>query len=347
MKKTISSQDLGNLYAFVHFSIEVACFYFLFSRLSTSPLWVGFALLFDALAFIPQSFIGLIADKYPRIDFGFWGCWLVLAALVIPADIPALVLLCIGNAFAHVRGAQATLTTSGGRIAPASTFVGGGSFGVITGQLLGGAQVPLLILVPLLLMALSLLAIATVAAKRTAQDTPWKRDVTARRSTTLIVLLAFGVVSIRAYIGYAIPTEWRKTAFQAILLFSAMGIGKIAGGFLADRFGCYKTALLSSLLSLPFLLCGNSYMLLSLIGVGLFSMTMPITIAILVSRFPKQPGFAFGVTTVALFAGTFPAFFVRPATLAAHQIVVFILIAVATAMLSFCLERRCRNERNA
>jgi len=86
-------------------------------------------------------------------------------------------------------------------------------------------------------------------------------------------------------------------------------------------------------------LFGNSVMTVSLIGVGLFSMTMPLTIGLLVSRMPEAPGFSFGITTVALFAGSLPAFFLRPAGLLAHQATVLILSAAALGCLTICIKK--------
>lgn len=340
MKKTISSLKIGFIYSYIHFAVEVACFYFLFSRLNDSPLWWGLALLFDALAFVPQGFIGLLADKYPRFNYGLLGCLIILVSLVLPFDIIALVTLCIGNAFAHIGGAQQTLRTSGGKIAPTSFFVGGGSFGVITGQLLGILNNSFLILIPIILIVISICVLGYISHHYRIKIKQWSIDITKNYSVVFTILIAFIVISIRAYIGYAIPTEWKKNELQAIFLFFIMGIGKIVGGLIADNYGFYKTALISSILSLPFLLFGNSYMILSLIGVGLFSMTMPITIAIIVSKFPKRPCFSFGVTTIALFTGTLPAFFIRPSTLLDHQLTVLILIFVAIICTLLCIEKR-------
>ena len=58
--KKMTSFCAGCLYAFIHFSIEVACFYFLFSRISATPSWWILALLFDALAFLTQGIFGCI-----------------------------------------------------------------------------------------------------------------------------------------------------------------------------------------------------------------------------------------------------------------------------------------------
>lgn len=300
-------------------------------------------MLYDALAFVPQGFFGIIADKYPKFSYGLFGCILVLISFALPFDIIALVTLCIGNALVHIKGAQQTLSTSGGKITPTSVFVGGGSFGVITGQLLGAMKIKALVLIPVTLMLLSVLLLL-VLRRYPVVIKKWQIDITTKHSAMIIMFVAFVVVAIRAYIGYAIPTEWKKTELQAVLLFSIMGTGKIMGGILSDTVGYYKTALISSLCSLPFLLFGNSNMLLSLIGVGLFSMTMPITISILVSKFPDQPCFSFGVTTVALFVGSFPAFFVRPQTLLSHQLTVLILLLTATFALLICIEKRNKYE---
>ena len=51
-------------------------------------------------------------------------------------------------------------------------------------------------------------------------------------------------------------------------------------------------------------------MVISVIGVILFNMTMPITLGIVAQRLPKNPGIAFGLTTAALLLGAVPSFFV-------------------------------------
>lgn len=43
----------------------------------------------------------------------------------------------------------------------------------------------------------------------------------------------------------------------------------------------------------------------------MFSMTMSITLAILVSVLKNKPGLAFGLTTIGLFLGTVPIFFIK------------------------------------
>ena len=116
--------------------------------------------------------------------------------------------------------------------------------------------------------------------------------------------------------------------FQTFLLFSSMGIGKCLGGIISDLIGIKKTAFLSILLSIPFLLFGDNYMIISLIGVMFFSMTMSITLAILVSVLKKTPGLAFGLTTIGLFLGTLPIFFFKFTTTISNCLIILIILLV-------------------
>ncbi len=339
--KPLSKTTVGVLYAFVHFALEVACFSFLFSRLSDDPLWVLLALGYDALAFLPQCLLGALLDRFPKLPAGVIGCVLVMAALLLPWDTAALVVIGIGNALVHIAGAQKTLTSTQGNIAPCGIFVGGGSFGVIAGQLLAKTAFPLYVWVPLVLMAAALAVVLFVAKYDTTPAVATGFSIERDCADDLLVTLMMAVVAARAYIGYAIPTEWNKTVSQTVMLFVSMGIGKMLGGVLADRIGYRKTAAFSLLVGLPFLLCGNRLMWVSLIGVGLFSMTMSLTVGVLVSRFSKMPCFSFGVTTVALFLGTVPAFFVRPTSMTAHVVIVSVLSVTVFSALWYSVKKGC------
>ena len=71
----------------------------------------------------------------------------------------------------------------------------------------------------------------------------------------------------------------------------------------------------------------------------LYTLLVQFLIKILISAFPKMVGFAFGITTVGLFAGVFPAFFVQPKGLLAHQILVVVLIALALPAIDICIKK--------
>ncbi|MBQ4561908.1 MAG: hypothetical protein IJA55_06270 [Clostridia bacterium] len=333
----------GILYALVHFSLEIACFYFIFNRFGTSQFWVLFALLYDCLAFVPQGIFGVLQDRFPRLDLGSCGAVMVITALILPFDIIGFVFICIGNALVHISGAHYTLCDVDGRLAPSGIFVGGGSFGVIIGQLLSRTE---LVIVPLVLMTVSVIIICLIRRSVSVSGRADGFDIADKNMPIWIfILLMFTAVAVRAYIGYAIPIAWKSSALDSVILFFVMGIGKMLGGVFSDIIGAKRTAIFSLILSLPFMLFGNSNMLISVIGVGLFSMTMAITLGALVSRLPESPGACFGITTIGLFIGTAPAFFILPKTLLAHQVTVTLLTVTVIIIFIFSLKGDRKNDK--
>lgn len=310
----------GYLYFYIHFVVEVLCFFVLARLIGDSPfLWLA-PLFYDAMAFLPQGIIGYASDKFPKIRVGLIGLLLLLVGFIccglsLCNAYFSLLLVCLGNACLHVDGAEVTLRTSHGKLSPSAIFVAGGSFGVITGKLLGTTQLSFWILVLLGLSAIPFILLADSyrddivadSDKNCEEFTYANPDV----RPGILILLAVFVVIVRGYMGYGIPTSWNKTVIQTVCLYFAMGFGKALGGILADAYGVKKIGILSCLLSLPFLLVGDHLMLVSLIGVLFFSMTMSITLALLVSVLKQAPGLAFGLTTLGLFLGTVPIFFFK------------------------------------
>lgn len=339
--KNKTGMKLGWVYCYIHFAVEVVCFYYLYRLFSVQSFWGLAALTYDVLAFMPQSMIGMFVQKHPRAHAGMSG-GILLAASLLMAELPfaafywiGLILLALGNAAVHIWGAFATMTTSGGKLAPSAVFVAGGSFGVVTGMMMAGGGMNVLLPLFLLFAAIVLMM---------GTDHMWRdRDgreelcsefaLAADRPFARILFLGFVVVMIRSYMAYGIPTAWNKTAAQTTALFFAMGIGKGLGGVLADRFGAKRVALFSSLLAFPFLAAGNRLMYVSLFGILLFSMTMPITLGLIASVLNRAPGLAFGVTTIGLLFGCLPVFFFRIQDFYANIGVLGMLTIVAAAAL--------------
>jgi hypothetical protein len=262
---------------------------------------------------------------------------------VFRSPIPSLVVLCLGNACTHVAGAEVTLRTARGRLGPSAIFVAGGSFGVISGTLLAKTRTPYWVLSLLAATAVPFVLLAEEERKKAdaAYEVPCAEfDYNSLKIAAVwVVLLATFIVIVRGYMGYGIPTAWKKTTLQTVILFVVMGIGKGAGGLIADRIGVKKTALLSAALALPFLLCGDQHMFVSLIGVMFFSMTMSVTLALLVSVLPRTPGLAFGLTTIGLFLGTAPIFIFKFTTVRANGIMISVLTVVCLLALQLMIRK--------
>ena len=332
MKKNIT----GLLYFYIHFVVEIVCFFYL-SRVAGDFIIVWLVpFIYDGVAFVPQSIIGYISDKYPKINMSYIGVALLFISYLIFgltkwSIFISLIILCLGNAFLHVAGAENTLKTSGGRLSPSAIFVAGGSFGVITGKVLAMSSInPLWLLIPIVtIIPFSILADMYVEKDSNTEKFNFVRECL---NPYVVILIAFLVVIARGYVGYGIPTSWNKTVIQNIIFFCTMGLGKALGGILSDKIGIRKVAIGSTLLAIPFLCCGNNLMLISIIGVMFFSMTMSITLGILASVLKKTPGLAFGITTIGLFLGTAPIFFIK-----LHMTINIILIIVVSIICSIAL----------
>lgn len=81
-------------------------------------------------------------------------------------------------------------------------------------------------------------------------------------------------------------------------------------------------------------------MIISLIGVMFFSMTMSITLAILVSVLKRNPGLAFGLTTIGLFLGTVPIFFVKITNQIFNFGLISVMSLICTIILLFILNKK-------
>lgn len=335
----------GYLYFYIHFIVEVVCFYYLSSITNNNNFVWLVPFIYDGLAFVPQSLIGYVNDKHPNINIGYIGVFLLFIAIFLYSATNisiyvSLIFLCIGNACLHIDGAENTIRKSKGKLSPSAIFVSGGSFGVITGRLLAGSSFKSIYLLPIILTIIPFIRLARLDSKKT-NDSNRFNYVNNNINPYLIIIIAVLVVIIRGYVGYGIPTSWNKTTLQTVCLFFTMGIGKALGGILSDKYGIRKVAVFSTLLAIPFLCFGDHLMLISLIGVMFFSMTMSITLAILVSVLKKTPGLAFGLTTIGLFLGTVPIFFIK-----LNFTFNIILIVAASLICSYALGKVLKGDKN-
>ena len=331
----------GYLYFYVHFIVEIVCFFYLSRVLNNSAIVWIVPFIYDGLAFVPQSMIGYISDKYPKINMGLIGVILLFIAYLIYGltNMPiylSLIILAIGNAFLHVSGAEDTLRSSEGKLSPAAIFVAGGSFGVVTGKLLARTSLnPLFMLIAILtIIPFTLLSRTYIKKDSNTNKFDYVKE---NLNSNIVILIAVLVVIIRGYMGYGIPTSWNKTTLQLIIFFCTMGLGKALGGILSDIFGIRKIAIISCLLAIPFLCFGDNNMFISLIGVMFFSMTMAITLGILVSKLKKKPGLAFGLTTIGLFLGTAPIFFIK-LNMIGNIIVIIVASIICAILLGYVLK---------
>ncbi len=332
----------GYLYFYIHFIVEVVCFFHL-SRITNSPLAWLVPFLYDAFAFVPQSLIGRFNDKHPKVNVSMIGVGLLFIGILLYSifDLSKFIplfIICIGNCCLHVGGAENTLRNSKGKLSHSAIFVSGGSFGVITGRLLAKTSLKAFYLLPIIL---TMIPFILLADSYTAKNSNCNKFDYVKKSISpgIVIIIAVLVVIIRGYMGYGIPTSWNKSTLQTVYLFCIMGLGKALGGILSDLYGIRKVGIWSTLLAIPFLAIGDKLMIVSLIGVMFFSMTMSITLAILVSELKKSPGLAFGLTTIGLFLGTAPIFFIKIPSMYVNIGMIAILSIACSLALSYVLKK--------
>lgn len=298
-----------------HFWVDFSCALLMFARISGTGEWALCALLYNFCAFALQMPIGLLADRLSRQGrLAALGCTLVTAGWAIsPVPAAAAVTAGLGNACFHVGGGIAVLRDGGDRAAPLGIFVSPGAFGIYFGTLLGRRDgfPGWVSAVGLVLFALAFLFMEHLEHR--AGETPALAEgpPAPDRNTLLVLICCFLVVVLRSYLGMVLSFPW-KTGGWAPALTCALVLGKAAGGFLGDRLGMVRAAILSlGLAAVLFCLSGSPWA--GTAAVFLFNMTMPITLWAAARLLP--PGFAFGTLTFALFLGFLPVWLGWPALL--------------------------------
>ena len=283
---------MTGLYAIAHFLVDGVCAWAL---LGSPEVGWSEVLCYNFCAFALQLPLGAVLDRLggrnvPR-SFSCIGCALtILGALTHPA------VLGLGNALFHVGGGVDVIRDTG-RCEKLGIFVAPGALGLYLGGLIAGKW-PWLLPLAGGAMAVLLAHVRSLGEISTAPS---------QKSPIFLVISCFAVVVLRSFVGFQVVFPW-KSGWLALAAVGAVVLGKMAGGWLADRFGARRVTVLSLSLAAAGYALGNvpAFGLLALLC---FNMTMPLTLYALWRRFPGFPGTVFGSLTLALFLGFLPAAF--------------------------------------
>lgn len=251
----------------------------------------------------------------------------------------SVILIGTGNGMFHIGGGVDILNLSSGRYAPPGVFISTGALGVFLGKRAGKALFGSWLSADLAVF--SLMAFTALGVFRTCSRAlpPASRPSPAPLKQLdnhpclfaspshavfwfLGAALLFAVVIVRSYYGVILRYPWSGASHAAALSVLCLALGKMAGGFLADRIGAgrataFSMGLAAILSPLGFGISslnsagstGIVAVFCGLLSILLFNMTMPITLVLLARLLPRQKGFAFGILTLALFLGTLPSLF--------------------------------------
>ena len=289
------------LHAAAHLLVDALCAAAMFGPLAAHPRFPALVLLYNTLAFSTQCFVGMAADRLRRHAQAACGAMLlVVLGYLLPLPGAARVaLIGLGNSVFHVAGGAMTLERSGGKAGSLGVFVAPGAVGLTLGTLW-----PKLGPVFAALLACAAAAELWLFPRASAcTRMPDLQPQPERMNMPAVALLTLAV-AVRAVGGSAVSFPWKQGAAAGLLLTGFVFAGKTLGGFLCERIGVRRSALVSILPAALLTAFCARWMAPSLLGQLAVNLTMPVTLWLLYRLMPDAPGFAFGLAAAALWPGT-------------------------------------------
>jgi MFS transporter, FSR family, fosmidomycin resistance protein len=295
-----------SIYGTAHVVVDAICAAVVIASAESLPpdAFAGLVLLYHVLAFGLQSLFGLAVDATGMPRFAaVLGCLVSGSALLFPS-LPtlAIALAGLGNAAFHVGGGYTALRITPQRATAPGLFVAPGSLGLLIGVILGKSGRPVVTSFLVIVAVLCVLIISTrVPGHEATRNT--RRSISRGEIVLGFVLLS---IAVRSVLGFLVNFPWETHSALLIVLTMATVAGKSLGGILADRWGWVRVGVSSLVAALPFLAAAATYPLAAIPGLFLLNLTMPVTLAAVSEALPGYPGFAFGLTSLALLAGALP-----------------------------------------
>ncbi len=340
------------VYACGHFLVDLSCAFLLLSLSPSGGDRLPVILLYNLCAFALQMPLGLLADRLDRNGAVASAGLVLTSAACLCRSFPLLcaVVLGLGNALYHVGGGVDVLTFSDRKGWMLGVFVSPGAIGLFLGTLLSAHRILPLPMLSLILGVLSAAVIVGLHLARPLGGPSGNADFSIRptgRAPALAAFCLFLVVILRSYVGVTLHTPWKNGLLLSLLAVLGLAFGKAAGGFLADRFGEMRTAVVSlAICSVLFLFSENA--VCGIAAIFLFNMTMPLTLFAMARLFPGARGFAFGALTFALFLGCVPTFLSLPTPFSEqvwfHALEAAVSLILLTVGLTACRERGTARE---
>ncbi|MGI6612208.1 MAG: MFS transporter [Candidatus Nanosyncoccaceae bacterium] len=316
MKNKISQKQLVynlSVYSLAHAAVDFVCAVVVFSvfkyQLTSWENFVTLVVLYNVCAFGLQFVVGLVADRIrnPRL-VALIGCLMVGVGSValLWSPVLAILLVGLGNALFHVGGGVISFSLTPNQATAPGIYVAPGAIGLLGGSLLGksGQITPWL---PAVMMTVCALMIWWLESPRLSYKEATFKPRTKFTNLIIALLLVLLSVAIRSFIGMAMAFPWKTNLDLLLILTASIVLGKSYGGIIADRVGWTRTAVVSLVTSIPCLILGWSSPVLAIIGMFLFNITMPITMALLANLLPNRLGLAFGLSCLALLIGGLPS----------------------------------------
>ena len=368
-------------YSLMHFLEDGLCAFAMYTVFLHRPDAYLYILIYNFCAFALQMPLGALVDLLREKQAEATGRFRMLPLSALTAVLGVFVtffgallhpaVLGLGNALFHVGGGIGTIDEDRQKKLKGQAlgiFVAPGAMGLFLGTVIGKVTpgnrfgLGLLAILFAFMLATMILYLSMFVAerKRLAQELAEKKDSGTPKNTGLAEkpsaqtpftgfaflasALCFLVVVVRSHVGMSIGFSWKQGTAIGVLATAMVVGGKMLGGILAAHIG-RKITVVASLVLAALCYFFSDHMAFGLLALLFFNMTMPITLQLLVDRFPHLAGFNFGLLTFALFIGFLPVWF-RLQNPASGNIIgmIFSLLSLALLLGSVLLLERERKE---
>ena len=267
---------------------------------------------YNAMAFALQLSMGMFLDEWPRCGCGgfFVGTGMVLAAAIVTAlgfgGWGVLAAACVGNALFHLTTGKYILETREGRAGPIGLFISTGALGLMAGQVWAAKAAMLCLTV----FTVALAACVVLAAVREWGDggrlnAPAQDDGVALWPR-LILLGLFVLIAWRSWAGLFVTG--RSAGGCALMMLAGAVVtfmGKVAGGYLAERVGRWKVTIFSVMGSVALaFFCEPSWIVAWLVLLFVAQLATGPVLSLVYDKTNRRGGFAFGLNCLGLFVGS-------------------------------------------
>ena len=335
-KLMVNKKILAFAYTILHFLVDLTTIFLVSGTLLGSKVsflqQCEIIVMYNLIAFAGQLPIGILSDFVNKNRvFVAMGCLLAFMAYPFTLVSPwvGCVLAAIGNGAFHIGAGSDILKFSMPKAGLSGLFVSSGALGVWLAYNLSHQYV--IYILPALMLVCSIFMF--VLSKKQIIDYVECSSSIKFNRPKIIPLLAVSffmlTIVIRSLLGMVMTFEWKSVAVLSFVSVIAVVLGKALGGYIGDRFGYAKTAVISLGVSLLLFIFSFDYWVAGIIAILCFNMTMPLTLTAIAGLTNKKYGFAFGMTTFALAIGFIPDVFGA----GSYFSVPFLLICVGASLI--------------
>ena len=298
---------------------------------------------YSLLAFGGQLPAGLLVDKFKQIKkLSLFALALLILSISVSgfSVITAIVISGIASAFIHVCGGAACFVSDNKSNTLAGIFTSPGVIGLILGGIVGALQFDYfyVFIIPLVLLFFWLLKMQLSDYTFIEQQ---KQDSLLETHDFFMLILLFAI-AMRSMFWNLLHMMCFDNNQWLIGLGAAAAIGKLAGGFLADKLYWKNWVLFSIIGAVVLLNAGKNSFPVFCMGVALLQSAVPVTLVLMQNYLQKSPATAAGLSLgITILLAGIPTYF-EQFRIAQQQISFIVLLSIVFLVSNFWFIRNSK-----